>query len=340
MIDEISPNYGSSAGGNAITIMGSGFDAGTTVQFHSHSPVYDFAVPCDFVSTTELECVVPAWPGNGGASTWIQTSKPIDVVVTAAIGSETLAAGYTYQALRINSVAPDHGPTTGGNVVTITGYNFKPLATMADPVVRYRYDDAEHHQFYIILTLISATDTEIKVEMPARPAAETGWISVQNEFVESTLRGYSYESVSLSLSVSPSDIGFTVAPGGGRGYGYAVATVETDSPSGYNLTLESNGADLVCEDNASYTIPSIATDGALTIAANNHGAWAWNVNTVPAEPSSWRTIPTGTPAQIANTSAQSATNGDDYNLYFGAVADNTQPACRYKQNLTITAVGN
>jgi hypothetical protein len=144
----------------------------------------------------------------------------------------------------------------------------------------------------------------------------------------------------LSLSVTPSDVGFTIGPGAGSSYGYTIATVETDNPNGYKLTLESSGSDLVCEDNSSYTIPSITSDGALTIASGNHGAWGWNIGTVPIEPSDWKTIPVGTPAQVADTSAPSALTGDDYGLYFGAMVDNVQPACKYKQTLTVTVVGN
>jgi hypothetical protein len=40
------------------------------------------------------------------------------------------------------------------------------------------------------------------------------------------------------------------------------------------------------------------------------------------------------------TDAASAAAGDDYGIYFGAVADYGQVACRYKQILTITVLPN
>jgi hypothetical protein len=336
MIDEISPNYGSSAGGNTITITGSGFDGTTTVEINELvGNTHWVAASCTLVSSTELECIMPPHSYGGGSGN-IHGNRPVDVrVTTPAIGSEILSGGYTYIGSTIYSLTPDHGPTTGGNTVVIKGIGFVRTTTE----VRYLYYDESHSLVQVPVTATSVSDTEVTVVMPAAPAG-TGELRVGNGIDSPIGASYTYESVSLSLSVSPSDIGFTVAPGGGGGYGYAVATVETDSASGYKLTLESNGADLVCEDNAAYTIPSIATDGALTIASGKHGAWGWNVNTVSTEPTSWRTIPIGTPAQIANTNTPAATNGDDYNLYFGAVADNAQAACRYRQTLVVTATAN
>jgi hypothetical protein len=202
------------------------------------------------------------------------------------------------------------------------------------------------------------TNTAIVCSLPVlspEHAAGPVDVVVDNGFENATkVNGYEFIDVYLTLGVAPSAVGFTVAPGSSNS-GYTVANVDTNSPSGYNLTLKSTtGSDLVCEDNGSYTIPSIASDGALTIAGGNHGAWGWSVVEpvsaggawtagVPDEPgaSDWKVIPTtGTPAQMANTSAPSASTGDDYGLYFGATTDYVQPACKYKQTLTVTVVGN
>jgi hypothetical protein len=167
------------------------------------------------------------------------------------------------------------------------------------------------------------------------------------------LNGFTYVAETV-LSLSTNSVSFSVVPGAGSSVGYTVANVYTNAPGGYELTLKSGGSSLVCESNASFTIPSIAADGALTIAGGSHGAWGWSVvepasagglwtGTVPDEPgaSDWRIVPAvGISSQIALTDAASAAAGDDYGVYFGAVADRGQPACKYKQSLVITVVGN
>jgi hypothetical protein len=199
------------------------------------------------------------------------------------------------------------------------------------------------------------TNTSIVCSLPVlSPEHAVGPVDVvvNNGFDSATrVNGYSFIDVYIKLGVAPSAVGFAVAPAASNS-AYTITNVDTNNPNGYKLTLESSSnSNLVCESNASYTIPSIVSDGSLTIAGGNHGAWAWNVvpptsaggswtGAIPDEPTSWKTITVGTPAQVALTSTASVSGGEDYGLYFGAIADVAQVACHYKQVLTITAVAN
>ncbi|MDR1300428.1 MAG: IPT/TIG domain-containing protein [Candidatus Nomurabacteria bacterium] len=314
--------------------------------------------PCasfTLVSNTQITCVPAA-----------HVKGLYDVVVTVdgdtslTPVSNSASDDYDYiDPMVITGVSPGVGAEAGKESVTITGNNFlsthRPGASQP-PTITFDPGGTP-----VDCSLTSYTDTQIicttsahspglvsvKVDnglqtytMNANPAANGGPVMSGNQ----SIGGYLYYEIHLKLSLS--DLVFSVPPGGSN-YGYTVANVDTNNPGGYELTLESDGSDLVCE---SYTIPSIASDGALSIAADKHGAWGWNVvepaamggswiGTVPMVPSAWQTIPVDMSAVIANPIAPSAADGDNYGVYFGVTADWVQPACNgYKQNLTITVV--
>jgi hypothetical protein len=161
--------------------------------------------------------------------------------------------------------------------------------------------------------------------------------------------GFHYE---LWLDLNIGDVGFTISGGSGTGLGYTVASVGTNSKNGYSLSLESAGSELVCKDNGSYVIPSIATDGALVIdsAGGKHGAWGWSVvppsgawtGGVPDVPNTnaWRTVPFGTSAVMGSFATRPPSAGHNYGLYFGTIVDMGQAACVYEQTLTVSLVAN
>lgn len=100
----LSPVSGSSAGGNTVTITGTGLSTATSVSFGANS-----ATPT-VVSDSTITVVVPAG-----------TAGPVGVTVTTAGGTNN-GLTYTYvDAPTIATVAPASGPTSGGTAVTITG---------------------------------------------------------------------------------------------------------------------------------------------------------------------------------------------------------------------------
>ncbi len=99
-VTEVVPPTGSAAGGERVTVYGTGFLRGAEVRFGGE--------PAPFakrISDTVIVCEVPlpAEPANAGAATTSTTaSTPVDVIVTNDPGgtpdAETLADGYAYDA--------------------------------------------------------------------------------------------------------------------------------------------------------------------------------------------------------------------------------------------------
>jgi hypothetical protein len=110
----LSPTSGSTAGGETVTITGTGLSTATSVAFGANS-----ATPT-VVSDSVITVVAPA--GTAGS---------VGVSVTTAGGTNN-GLSYTYVALpTISTVAPDEGPTSGGTAVTITGAGLTSTSQVA-----------------------------------------------------------------------------------------------------------------------------------------------------------------------------------------------------------------
>ena len=111
-VSGVGPSTGTTAGGTAVTITGSGFTGATKVAFGSTA-----ATTFTVVSNTEITAVAP--PGSAGE---------VDVTVTTPHGtSDTAAAAdqFTYVApATVRRVTPSTGLTAGGAEVTIYGSGF------------------------------------------------------------------------------------------------------------------------------------------------------------------------------------------------------------------------
>ncbi|MFE2448283.1 IPT/TIG domain-containing protein [Streptomyces sp. NPDC059426] len=106
VVSGVSPGQGPAAGGNTVTLSGSGFTGATAVRFGSAS-ASSFTV----VSATQITAVAP--PGSG----------TVQVTVTGPGGTSN---GLTYSYISapvpaLTSVSPGQGPVVGGNTVTLTG---------------------------------------------------------------------------------------------------------------------------------------------------------------------------------------------------------------------------
>ncbi|MEV5482602.1 MULTISPECIES: IPT/TIG domain-containing protein [Streptomyces] len=104
----VSPNQGAPEGNTAVTITGSGFTGATLVRFGP--------TPTNFVlvSDTQITARTPAGTGT------------VMVTVTAPTGTSTQNVLFTYTTVAapvLTTLSPASGPTSGGNVVTISGSN-------------------------------------------------------------------------------------------------------------------------------------------------------------------------------------------------------------------------
>ena len=108
----VSPSLGPVAGGQVVTITGTGFTGATAVTIGGSA-----ATGVTVVSDTQITATTPAHAA-GSAS----------VVVTTAAGSNTANTLYTYlvpaPAPTVSAVTPNSGPVAGGQSVTITGTGF------------------------------------------------------------------------------------------------------------------------------------------------------------------------------------------------------------------------
>jgi hypothetical protein len=104
----LSPGSGVTAGGNTVTINGTGLSTATAVRFGTAT-----ATPT-VVNDGQLTVTVPAGAAAG----------PVGVSVTTAGGTNN-GLSYTYvDGPTIGTLNPNSGPPSGGTVVTITGTGF------------------------------------------------------------------------------------------------------------------------------------------------------------------------------------------------------------------------
>ncbi len=111
LVTTVSPDAGSVAGGDTVTINGSRFTDATAVSFGAH-PAASFTV----VSDTEIRAISP----TGGTGT-------VDVRVANAAGNSSSgpAARFTYGRLaRVRTLSPSAGLTIGGTRITLRGTHF------------------------------------------------------------------------------------------------------------------------------------------------------------------------------------------------------------------------
>lgn len=116
IIASVVPNSGFSTGGTNITVNGVNFFPGVTLTVGG-TAVTNLVRS----SATKLTATTP--PGAAG---------PADVVVGNTDGqSITSTGGFTYvPSPVVASISPNHGPVQGGTLVTLTGSNFLPGATV------------------------------------------------------------------------------------------------------------------------------------------------------------------------------------------------------------------
>ena len=111
-VTSIVPNRGPVAGGNTVTINGTGF-AGTPVVLFGANAATGVAA----VTPTSFTCVAPASTGAAIGA--------VNVTVTASGQDVKKISAYTYEnPPSITALEPSQGVATGGTTVVITGANF------------------------------------------------------------------------------------------------------------------------------------------------------------------------------------------------------------------------
>ncbi len=176
-VTSLSPKSGPAAGGNSVTINGTGLTGATAVKFGANA-----ATGITVVSATQITVTAPAGSGNR------------DVRVTTPGGTSDSVVGDLYSyigAPRVTGVSPGSGPAAGGISVTITGTDFT-----ADATVKFGANAATG------ITVVSAT------QITATAPAGTGDVVVQvttpnGTSTRSGYDGFSYIAAPVITSISP-----------------------------------------------------------------------------------------------------------------------------------------
>jgi hypothetical protein len=114
VVTAVNPSNGALAGGDAVTVSGSGFTEATQVNFGVMS-----GLNFDVASDTQLTVTSPAATASG----------PVDVTVTTPGGTSATSPAdqFTYQGATapavpvVTGVNPSNGALAGGDTVTVTG---------------------------------------------------------------------------------------------------------------------------------------------------------------------------------------------------------------------------
>jgi len=212
-VSGVSPSSGSTAGGNVVTITGSNFQSGATVNFGGTN-----STAVTLISATQINAMTPS-----------HTAGTVNLTVSNTGGSSASKSScYTYSnAPGISSISPNAGPVAGGTSVTIIGTGFQSGAIVSFGAV-----------------LASATvinSTQIQAVTPAE-AAGTVNVTVQNP---NGSRVTSNSAFSFFASTSAPSIS-SISPNSNVSTGGATATIIGSNFSyGATVTFGSTAASLV-----------------------------------------------------------------------------------------------
>ena len=116
----LSPSSGPALGGEPVTITGTGFGTGTpVVRFGGVTATVTASSP------TSITAISPNVTVGGTATVTVTTTG-----TAAGTSPSEAAAVFTFLSPRVSSVVANHGPTSGGGRVTITGSGFEAADTV------------------------------------------------------------------------------------------------------------------------------------------------------------------------------------------------------------------
>ncbi|MFG2533252.1 beta strand repeat-containing protein [Streptomyces sp. NPDC048516] len=216
VLTTLTPTSGPTAGGNVVTITGTGLSGATAVKFGVNPGVV-------LTNTaTQITVIAPAGAGT------------VNVTVTTAGGTSN-ALAYTYVAVpvpAISSLSPTSGPTGGGNVVTINGTNLSGATS-----VLFGGSPA---------TILTNTATQITVSAPAG----TGTVNVTVSTAGGTSNALAYTYVAASVPALSS-----LSPTSGPTAGGNVVTINGTNLSGASsVKFGSNAATILTNTAGQITV--------------------------------------------------------------------------------------
>ena len=279
-VSSISPATGTTAGGTAVTITGTGFLTGATVKLGGTS-----ATGVNVVSGTSITATAPA-----------HSAGSVSVVVTNTDSQNgTLANSYSYTnpAPNVTSIAPHSGPAAGGTSVTITGTGFLSGAAVS------LGGTAATGVNVVSSTSITATTA-------AHAAGAVSVVVSNSDNQNSTLsNAYTYVAAPTVTGINP--------PTGPIGGGNVATIVGTNFVSGATVSFggtTATGVTVAGTTSVTATVPAHAAGTVDVVVANPDGQSAKLANGYTysaAEPSLGLGIPYGDPNTATVAAGQTAT---------------------------------
>lgn len=157
-VASVSPKRGSLAGGEEITLTGTGFTGATRVRFGTDRDAASFTV----VSDSEIRAIAPSRPAPVTVNVFVDTP--------AGTSGSTQASWYIYETPPvvappvITSLTPNQSPISGGQEVTIRGTGFLGATAV-------RFGSTTNAASFVVVS-----DTEIRAT--TAPRASTGYVNV------------------------------------------------------------------------------------------------------------------------------------------------------------------
>ena len=124
-VSSVSPASGTVSGGTPITITGTGFVPGATVEIAQGSGAGPTAIAASKVVVVSPTEITATTGGPAKAGTF-----NLFVVESGAASPANTGDDYTYVGPTVSSVSPASGTVSGGTPITITGTGFVPGATV------------------------------------------------------------------------------------------------------------------------------------------------------------------------------------------------------------------
>ena len=238
VITGITPATGPTAGGQAVTITGTGFPGATAVKFGT--------TPATFTITDATHITASAPAGAAGL---------VDVTVTAVLGtsSTVVADHYTYvpPAPAVTAIAPSSGPVAGGGQVTITGTTLTGATAVHFGATAATF------------TVDSATQITATAPSSALGSVHVTVTTPSGTSTATSADSYTYTDLPTVASVTPSSgpaAGGTSVTITGSGLGsLATTTVTFGGVPGSVVAADSVHVDAVAPAHASGTVDVVVT---------------------------------------------------------------------------------
>ncbi|GMI23701.1 hypothetical protein TeGR_g15237, partial [Tetraparma gracilis] len=188
----VSPPSGSVAGGNSVTVIGTGFE--DSVHLKCHFGPYP-AASVTLVSSTEIVCVAPEVSVVG--------SVPLEVSVNGNAEITEDLVQYSFTAdMSVSALSPLTGAAAGGTSVLVRGYNFPDA-----PGLTCRFNSSPLGDVparFISSTEIECTAPSIATLGLSNPLAVSFAVSGNGESFPATTSTFTYTPAASATSVTPS----------------------------------------------------------------------------------------------------------------------------------------